>query len=118
MFMKNLTTRVPNYKHIYFSYSTVTSACQGSGLACTRTVSIFRKLRYMQTHFRHENKPFCIVIGMKSIATKLFYQHTPIDTAIYEKFMCYNHTTLYTAGWFLTHYVIFIRQLYTLLGGF
>jgi len=32
--MKNLTT-------IYFPYSTVTSACQGSGLACTRTISIF-----------------------------------------------------------------------------
>ena len=33
--MKNLTTRVdqPNYTHIYFPYSTVTSACQGSGLA-------------------------------------------------------------------------------------
>ena len=26
---------VPNYTHIYFSYSTVTSACKGSGLACT-----------------------------------------------------------------------------------
>ena len=50
----------------------------------------------MQTRFRHQNKPFCIVIGMKSIATKLFYQHTPIDTAIYEKFVCYNHKTKYT----------------------
>jgi len=29
--MKNLTTRVPNHTHIYFSYSTVKSACQGSG---------------------------------------------------------------------------------------
>ena len=34
-FMKNLTTRVSNYTQIYFTYSTVTSACQGSGLACT-----------------------------------------------------------------------------------
>jgi len=42
--MKKLTTRVPNYTHIYFYYSTVTSACQGSGLACSRTVSIFRTL--------------------------------------------------------------------------
>ena len=42
--MKNLTTRVPNYTQIYFPYNTVTSACQGSGLACTRTVSIFRTL--------------------------------------------------------------------------
>jgi len=33
--MENLTTAVPNYTHIYFSYSTVTSACQGSWLACT-----------------------------------------------------------------------------------
>jgi len=62
--MKNLIPRVPNYTHI-FSYSTVTSACQGSGLACTWTVSIFITLTYMQTRFRHQNKPFCIVIGMK-----------------------------------------------------
>jgi len=27
---------------------------------------------------------------------QLFYQYTPIDTAIYEKFVCYNHTTKYT----------------------
>ena len=33
MFMKNLTTLVPNYTQIYFPYSTVTSACQGSRLA-------------------------------------------------------------------------------------
>jgi len=32
----------------------------------------------------------------KSIATQLFYQHTPIDTTIYEKFVCYNHKTKYT----------------------
>ena len=53
--MKSLTTRVPNYTQIYFPYSTVTSACQGSGLACTLNVSIFRTLTYMQTHFRHQN---------------------------------------------------------------
>jgi len=29
--MKNLITRVPNYMQIYLPYSTVTSACQGSG---------------------------------------------------------------------------------------
>jgi len=51
MFMKNLTTRVPNYTQIYFPYSAVTSACQGSRLACT--VSIFITLTYMQTRFRH-----------------------------------------------------------------
>jgi len=51
---------VPYYTQIYFPYSTVTSACQGSGLACTRTVSIFRTLTYMQTRFRHQNKPFWI----------------------------------------------------------
>jgi len=39
--------------HIYFPYSTVTSASQGSGLACTRTIAIFRALTYMQKHFRH-----------------------------------------------------------------
>jgi len=54
--MKSLTTRVPNYTHIFFSYSTVTTACQGSGLACTRTVSIFTTLMYMQTRFCHQNK--------------------------------------------------------------
>jgi len=56
---------VPNYTQIYFSYSTVTSACQGNRLACTRTVSILRTLTYMQTRFHHQNKPFCVGIGMK-----------------------------------------------------
>jgi len=32
----------------------------------------------------------------KSIATQLFYQHTPIDTTIYEKFVCCNYKTKYT----------------------
>ena len=54
MFMKNLATRVPNYTQIYFPYSAVTSACQGSRLACTWTVSILRTLTYMQTRFRHQ----------------------------------------------------------------
>jgi len=53
-FIKNLTTRVPNNTQIYFPYGTVTSACQGSGLACTRTVSIFRRLTYMQMRYRNE----------------------------------------------------------------
>jgi len=65
VYEKNLTTPVPNYTQIYFPYSAVTSACQGSRLACNRTVSIFRTLTYMQTHFRRQNKPFCIGIGMK-----------------------------------------------------
>jgi len=63
--MKYLTTRVSNYTQINFPYSTVTSACQWSGVACTRTVSIFRTLTYMQTRFRHQNKPFWIGIRMK-----------------------------------------------------
>jgi len=42
--MKNITTRVPNYTQIYFPYSTVTSACQGSLLACNLTVAILRML--------------------------------------------------------------------------
>jgi len=29
--MKYFTTRVPNYRQVHFPYSTVTSACQGSG---------------------------------------------------------------------------------------
>ena len=32
----------------------------------------------------------------KSIATKLVYLRKSIDTAIYEKFVCYNHKTKYT----------------------
>jgi len=32
----------------------------------------------------------------KSIATQLYYWHTPIDTLVYEKFVCYNHKTKYT----------------------
>ena len=39
--LTNLTTCVPNYTQIYFSYSTVTSACQGRGLACSCNVTIF-----------------------------------------------------------------------------
>jgi len=46
-------------------YSTVTSACQGSGLACTWTGSIFRTLTYMQTRFCHQNESFYIGIGIK-----------------------------------------------------
>ena len=34
----------------------------------------------------------------KSFATQLFYQHIPIDTLVYEKFVCYNHKTKYTDG--------------------
>ena len=52
-FLKNLTTRVPNYTQIDFPYSTITSACQGSLLACTRTVSIFRTLTNMH-RYRNE----------------------------------------------------------------
>ena len=55
--MENLTTCVPNYTRIYFPYSTITSGGQGSVLACTRTVTVFRMLTYMQTRFRHQNKP-------------------------------------------------------------
>ena len=43
----------------------------------------------MQKLFHHLNKPFYIGIGMKynkSFATQLFYQHTPIDTAIYKSY--------------------------------
>ena len=47
---------VPNYTQIYFPYSTLTSACQGSGLACTRSFSIFRTLTYMQTRFRQQKQ--------------------------------------------------------------
>ena len=80
--MKNLTTRIPNYTQIYFPYSIVTSTC-------TRTVSIFLTLTYMQTRFRHQNKPFYVDFGMKyiskSIATLLFYQHTPIDSRFMKR---------------------------------
>jgi len=55
MFMKNLTTRVPNYTQIYFPYCAVTSACQGSRLACTWTVSILRMLTYNADAFLSPN---------------------------------------------------------------
>jgi len=64
---KSYNTCVPNYMNIYFPYSTVTSACQGSEIAYTRHISIFRTLTYMQVRFRHQNKPFYIGIGMKQI---------------------------------------------------
>jgi len=95
--MKDLTTRVPNLMQIYFLYSTVTSACQWSLLACTRTVTIFRTLTYMPTRFVTKTNHFTYVSEWnkygKSIATYLFYQHTPIDTVVY---VCYNHKTKYT----------------------
>ena len=52
---------------------------------------------HLQTRFRLQNKPFCIVIGMKyskSIATKLLYQRKPIDTAIYKKVITIKLNTL------------------------
>jgi len=62
---------------------TVTSACQGSRLACTWTVSIFRTITYMQTHFHHQNKPFCI-----GIEIKLFYQRTHLLIPRFMKSLC------------------------------
>ena len=48
----------------------------------------------MQKRFRHQNKKvFQWNYYSKSIATQLFYQHTPTDTPIYEIFVCYNHKT-------------------------
>jgi len=71
--MNNLTTRVPNYTQIYFHYGTVTFACQGSGLACTRTVDIFRTLTYMQKHFCHQIKPG---IGMNKYSKSILPTYT------------------------------------------
>ena len=55
------------------------------------------------TRTEHTHKLCCIVLQVsewnkysKSIATKLVYQRKPINTAIYEKFVCYNHKTKYT----------------------
>ena len=82
--MKNLTTRVPNYMQINFPYSTVTSACQGSWLACTRTVSIFR------TKTNHLPKPKQTILHSyrNKINTvnqlQLVYQRKSIDTVTYE----------------------------------
>ena len=53
----------------------------------------------MQTRFVTKTNHFTYVSEWnkngKSIATQLFYQHTPIDTVVYEKFVCYNYTTKY-----------------------
>ena len=62
--MKNLTTRVPNYTQIYFPYSTVTSACQGSLLACTCTVTILRILTYIKMRLTDLN--YRIFIKLKT----------------------------------------------------
>ena len=96
--MKNLTTRVPNYMQIYFSYSTVTSACQGSGLAYTQTVFFLDTIVHVDAFSSPKQTRQVSELNKysKSIATKLFYQRTPIDNAIYEKFVCYNHKTKYT----------------------
>ena len=45
----------------------------------------------MQTRFRHQKQVSEWNKYSKSIATQLFYHHTPIDTAIYEKFVCCNY---------------------------
>ena len=45
----------------------------------------------MHKHFCHKNKTFFIGIEVKYIATQLFYQHTPIDMAIYKSFQCFSH---------------------------
>ena len=60
-------------------YSTVTSACQGSGLACTLKVTIFRTLTYMQKRFRHQNKPLYREWNnySKSIASRLVHLLIP-----------------------------------------
>ena len=81
VFEKSYNTCVPNYMHIYFPYNTVTSACQGSGLACTQTVSIFRTLTYMYADAFSSPKQTILhryrnETNTKSIATQLFYQHT------------------------------------------
>ena len=45
----------------------------------------------------------------KSIATQLFYQHTPIDTAIYKYLVCYNFTTKYTVTTVSYHLFTFVK---------
>ena len=93
--MTNLTTCVPNYTQIYFSYSTVTFACQGRGLACSRNVTIFTCRQVFIT------KTKCLYRYWNEIKTVNqlqfnYFTNIHIDTAIYEKFVCYNHNTKYT----------------------
>jgi len=59
--MKNLTTLMPNYTQIYFPYSIVTS----TGTTVLGLFLFFLTLTYMQTRFRHQNKPFYVDFGMK-----------------------------------------------------
>ena len=69
--MKNLTTRVPNYMQVHFPYSTVTSACQGSGLACTRTVTIFKPGKEVVLTILVNLNNRCMYI-MRSVITRIF----------------------------------------------
>ena len=51
----------------------------------------------MQKRYRYQNKPFQVSEWNEySKSTQLFYQHTPIDTAIYKYLLCYNYKTKYT----------------------
>ena len=77
--MKNLTC-VPNYTQIYFLYSTVMSACQGSGLADTWTVSIFRTLMYMQTHFRPTSKTSLQIASNALFSVRNFKTFSAVST--------------------------------------
>ena len=48
--------------------------------------------------FRHQNKPFYRYQNKTNTENQLQldYSTNMVDTAIYEKFVCYNHTTKYT----------------------
>jgi len=78
--MKNLTTLEPNYIQIYFPYSTVTSACQGSGPACTQTVSILRTLTYMYAD------------AFLSPKQTILHRHGPINHGLATPFLSYRVT--------------------------
>ena len=81
-FMKNLTTRVANNTQIYFPYSTVTSACNGSRLACTRTVSVTvnQQQLYYSTNIHllipRFMKSMCVITIKLNTLTDVPYQMT------------------------------------------
>jgi len=83
--MKNLITRVPNYTQIFFSYSTVMSACHFKNANVHADVFSSPKQTILHSYRNEINA-----------VNQLFYLRKPIDTAIYEKFVCYNHKTKYT----------------------
>ena len=87
------------YTQIYFPYSTVTSACHGSGLACTCNVTFwnanvhaeaFSSLKQTVLH-RYRNEIITVYQLQLNYFTNI---HLLIPRSLNS--VCYNHKTKYT----------------------